>query len=53
MPRNQVSPLKMNFTLKIRTNQKRNLEILPSILLLSLICDLEWTNEPRCELLIP
>jgi hypothetical protein len=39
----------MNLALKIWTDQKRNLETLFN-LSLHLICDLEWTKEPRYEL---
>jgi hypothetical protein len=41
--------LKMNLVLKFQTNQKRNLEILLSILF-SLLHDLARTNEPRYNL---
>jgi hypothetical protein len=39
----------MNLALEIRTDWKRNIEIMRSILLY-LLCDLERTNEPRCEI---
>jgi hypothetical protein len=43
-------PLKMNLIPEIRMDQKRNLETLPSILLLSLPHDLKLTKDSRCEL---
>jgi hypothetical protein len=44
----KLTPLKMNLIAEIRMD-KKNSEILPSILLVSLLRDLEQTNVPRCE----
>jgi hypothetical protein len=44
----QIYPLKMNLTLEIRMDRKRNLQILLSILPF-LLCDLEWSSELRRE----
>jgi hypothetical protein len=45
----QTYPLAMNLALEIQTDQKRDSEIM-LLILLSLLCYLERTNEPRREL---